>query len=114
METTERIERELQLLGITKRYRGYRQTAIAVELVLENEECLYNVTELIYGVIARRCSCGSFCIERNIRTVSQRAWKTNRPRLNQIAGYPMFASPAASEFISILAAHIQRSQQLLI
>ena len=65
METMERIERELQLLGITKRYHGYRQAAIAVELALENEECLYNVTEMVYKNVALRCSCGQSCIERN-------------------------------------------------
>lgn len=114
METMEQIERELQLLGITKRYHGYRQAAIAIELALENEECLYNVTGLVYKTVALRCSCGQSCVERNIRTVSQKAWKTNRPRLKQIAGYPMFAPPTASEFISILAAHVQRSQHILI
>ncbi len=112
MGTMEQIEREIQLLGITKRYRGYRQTAFSVELVLENEDCLYNVTEQIYQVVARRCSCGSSCIERNIRTASHTAWRMNLPRLRLIAGYPISAPPSASEFISILATYIQRTSCL--
>lgn len=113
MTNAEHIENELQLLGVTKRYSGYKQAVFAIELVLENDDCLQHVTDGIYRVVAERCSCGQFCIERNIRTVSHVAWKNNRPRLKAIARYPLFSPPSASEFISILAAHIQRSQNTL-
>ena len=112
MTIMERIENELQLLGITRRYLGYRQTALAVELAIEDESRLHNITGRIYSVIGERCACKEGCIERNIRTASQVAWKTNRPRLRRIAGYPLYAPPSASEFIAILVSHLQRSQEL--
>lgn len=111
MTNAERIENELQILGITKRYRGYKQVRFAIELALENDDRLQNVTEKIYKVVAEQCSCGQSCIERNIRTVSNIAWRMNRPRLREISRYPLFAPPSASEFISIMSAHLHRSQE---
>ncbi|MCI9120620.1 MAG: hypothetical protein HFG00_03715 [Oscillibacter sp.] len=110
-ERMEHIENELQLLGITKRYRGYRQAVLAIELAMENEENLQNVTGRIYKTVAVHCGCAQSCIERNIRTISRVAWKANCPRLKQIARFPLYAPPAASEFISILATHLQRTQK---
>lgn len=111
MTTRERIQNELQLLGITKRYRGYTQVLLAIELEMENEECLQNVTEQVYKVVAGRCSCDPSCVERNIRTVSHVAWKANRARLRTIAGYPLYAFPAAAEFISLMTAYLQRLRE---
>lgn len=111
MTTRECIQNELQRLGITKRYRGYTQVLFAIEMALENEECLQNVTERVYKVVASQCRCDPSCVERNIRTISHVAWKTNRTHLRNIAGYPLYAFPAASEFISIMTAYLQRARE---
>lgn len=113
MTNAERIENELQLLGITKRYAGYRQSVLAIELALEDDSRLLKMTDEIYYVMAQRCSCGQTCIERNIRTVSRVAWTNNRSRLRQLVRYPIYAPLSASEFISILTAHLQRSPDAL-
>ena len=105
-----RSEAEFRLLGISKRYRGYKQALMALELVLADEDCMYNITQRVYRPVADRCSCGRFCIERNIRTISRQAWRSNRARLRQIAGYPLPAPPSASEFLSIMAAYFLREE----
>lgn len=104
-----RICDELQALSITANYTGRRQTAMAIELALQDEDRLSNVTKEIYWVVADSIGCKRCDIERNIRTVSHRAWKEGRQRLIEIARYDLHAAPTASEFISILASHIRRS-----
>ena len=104
-----RICDELQALGITANYTGRRQTAMAIELALQDEDRLSNVTKEIYWVVADSIGCKRCDIERNIRTASHRAWKKGRQRLIEIARYDLHAAPTASEFISILASHIRRS-----
>ena len=47
-------------------------------------------------------------MERNLRTLSLRAWRVNPLRLQEIAPYPLSAPPAASQLITILTTHIQR------
>ncbi len=111
MSISNRIQDELHALGITKRYHGYTQIICAIELALENENRLMDVTKQIYWVVADACACSRSCVERNIRTISHVAWKTNPARLKEIAGYPLTASPASSEFISIMVAHLQRIER---
>ena len=102
------ICQELQSLGITANYKGYQQTALAVQLALQDEERLRHVTKEIYWVVADQIGCGQSTVERNIRTAAQVAWKINPARLQRLAGYPFRASPSASELISILTSHFQR------
>ncbi len=106
-----RIQNELHALGITKRYHGYAQVICAIKLALEDENRLMDVTKQIYWAVSDACACSHSCVERNIRTISHVAWKTNPARLKALAGYPLAASPAASEFIAIMVAHIQRTAQ---
>ena len=103
------IERALRRLGITGNYRGYRQLAMALALVLEDEDRLYSIQREVYQVVAAELHCNPDTIERNIRTVLQRVWKTNRAQLNLFAGFDLIEPPKPAEFIDIIANRIRRS-----
>ena len=103
------VQDTLRSLGITRKYRGFRYTEISIELVLEDEDRLQAVTKEVYYEAARRCGCKWSAVERGIRTAVQRAWRVNRGRLVEMAGYPLEEPPIASEFIEIVSNHIQRS-----
>lgn len=105
-----RIYDELQALGITANYKGYRQTALAIQRSLQDESRLENVVKEVYWPVAELIGCKHCDIERNIRTVSDRAWKVARPRLIAIAHYELPAPPKAAEFISIISSHIKRTE----
>ena len=103
-----RIEDLLMSLGITRNYRGYRRTALAIQLAMEREERLEAVTKEIYWEVARLCGCTWTAVERNIRTVVQRAWRVNPARLAEMARYPLEKPPTASQFIALTAACLRR------
>ena len=103
------VQDTLQALGITRNYRGCHRAITAIELAMENEDRLEAVTKEIYLEVAKKCGCNWSAVERNIRTVVQRAWRINRPLLIRMAGYPLEVPPTASEFIAIVANFIQRS-----
>ncbi len=103
------INQALRRLGITANYRGHRQLAFAVRLVVENEDRLYAVQREIYEPIARSMGCNVDTIDRNIRTVLQRAWKQNRPQLNALAGYELIEQPKPAEFIDMIANRVRRA-----
>lgn len=107
------IEDELRAIGITPRYRGYAQAALAIELVLEDNTRLCGIMKEVYWEVADLCGCSRYAVERNLRTISHRAWRTAPERLREIAGYPLSASPTASELIAILALYIQRQDAVL-
>ena len=49
------IHQALHELRISGTYRGFRQLAIAVELVLEDENRLFSVIREIYYPVSLRC-----------------------------------------------------------
>ncbi|HIW55061.1 MAG TPA: sporulation initiation factor Spo0A C-terminal domain-containing protein [Candidatus Ruthenibacterium merdigallinarum] len=105
------IQDLLCLFGITRCYKGFRHTAYAIFLAVQDESRLEVVTKEIYMETASHFSCNWTAVERNIRTAAARAWKVNRPLLLEMAGYPLTCTPAASEFIEILASYLLRSSQ---
>lgn len=109
MNIEELLANELQLLGITKRYRGFRQVMSCVMLALDDEDRLLDITKTIYWEIADRFGCDTTCVERNIRTVARVAWNVNPTRLQELARYPLSGTPTASEFVTILFSYIQRT-----
>lgn len=107
---TTRIRETLRVLGGTHNYLGYRHVEMAVLLVLEDEDRLESVVKDVYMAVADQCGCNWNAVERNIRTLVHRAWKINAKKIVEMAGYPMAASPTASEFIEIVANYVRRSQ----
>lgn len=109
MSNTQLLNETLQSLGISKCYKGYRQLLLSVELALDDENRLICITENIYHQVADLCCCNYCQVERNIRTVAQRAWDINAERLTEIAGYSLISSPSVSELISILVTYVKRN-----
>lgn len=109
MTNMQLLNETIQSLGILKRYKGYKQLMMSVELALDDEERLMYITENIYNVVADKCYCNRHNIERNIRTVARKAWKNHSGRLTEIAGYDVINTPSVSELISILTTYVERN-----
>ncbi len=103
----------LNELSINGKYIGYHITAVACELLLEDEMLLFSVSRDLYPKIAERCGYKGQTIERNIRTVVYRAWENSRERLIEIAGYNMTAPPTVTEFLGILISYLQRQEMVV-
>ena len=80
----------------------------AVALAMEDETRLTEVTKRLYPVTAERTGSKPENVERNLRTAVLRAWRVNRPLLDQMAKYHLMAPPCVSGFIDIVATYIQR------
>lgn len=106
----EHVAESLRRLGILRTYLGHRAVLAAVQLALEDESRLHQVTKGIYMEAARRCGQNWSAVERNIRTAARRAWEANPRYLEQLTGYPMNRPPSASELIEILATDAMRRQ----
>ena len=97
----------LRSLSVTGNYRGYSNVLIACELILEDEERLHNIMKDVYASVAKACHCEIYSVERNIRTVIFLAWRNQRKRLCEIAGYNLSSPPTVSEFLSILTSYVK-------
>ena len=70
------IYKLLTQLGADLHYIGFRYTEYALLLMGEDEQCIHSVTKCLYPEIARRYQTSCHAVERNIRTLSQVAWKS--------------------------------------
>ena len=104
-ETAE-IYNTLYRLGITAKYRGFFHASFAVELAVKQPERLLMVTKWLYPDVAKRFDTTWICVERNIRTVVDLAWKNNQDLLEVMARVPLNQKPTPSQFLGILAAYI--------
>ena len=102
------ITDDLRALGIGRQYLGYNLTIKAVRMVIADENRLLCIKRGIFQPIAQQEKCDWRTIERNIRTVIQRAWHVKRPYLMELAGYPMRHEPTVTEFVEMLFNHVLR------
>ena len=109
----ETIYQLLHYLSITGNYRGFKQTVVAIKLILEDEDWLLRITDLC-DKVSDILGAPYGTVERNIRTVINRVWKNCPKRLIEIAGYHMYAPPNVSEFLDILANHVRRTCRISI
>ena len=93
----------LTRLGVTANYLGFRQTAYAVHLCVEEQERLLFVTKWVYPDVARKYHTNCQAVERNIRTVNRIIWRENRPLLEKLAHRPLSRKPYAGQLLAILS-----------
>ena len=96
--------------GLSGRYRGFPLLITAIRLCIDDESQARMVSKSLYARVAEECGCPLYCVERNLRTMVSRAWKTNRPYLQEMAGYPLHSPPTSSEFINIIVSYILRAK----
>lgn len=65
----------LKYAGFRRRYKGYHYFLTCLELAVEHEERLSAVTKEIYMPVANQHHTDYRCVERDIRTVCEHAWK---------------------------------------
>lgn len=113
MEITQELIREitdvLRTLGSTRPSRGRFRTVAAIALACEKEDRLTAVTNEIYRAVAREHGCQWSAVERNVRTVANRAWNQRKERLTEVAGYTVDGPPSAGEFMEIVVSYLQRT-----
>ena len=104
-----RIEQELLRLGAPTGRLGYVQMAIALELIMQEEQ-VTSTTRVLYPKVAERCSTKPARIERNVREEIKAIWNYgNQKRLDQLfinrGKYP----PGNKEFFYSVARYLQQS-----
>lgn len=106
-----RAELLLDRLGLSPRYRGFRQLSYGVRLVYENRSLLsgQRLTSAVYPAIARAFGVSPAAVERNIRTAINVIWNNCDPTLLwEIAGHPVRAKPSNGDMIRILCQHLSK------
>jgi len=105
------VQETLRRFGVTRCYKGFDYMAFALNLSMQNEDCLTAMTREIYLPIAHRFGVNWMAAERNIRTITARAWQVNPQLLQEMAGYPLNDTPTNSEFLEILTHYLTTQKE---
>lgn len=103
------IHKLLTHLGADIHYIGYRYTEHALLMMKEDEQCIHSVTKCLYPVIAKRYQTSCQAVERNIRTLSLVAWRSEPLLLQKLAGHTLDKRPTSSQFLAILFAYLSKN-----
>lgn len=98
----------LYRIGVTANYTGFFQTAYAVYLAVQQPDRLLLVTKWLYPEVAKHYKTNWTSVVRNIQTVAEIAWNTNRDYLEYIAKKPLPCRPSCSCFLALLTMHFQQ------
>lgn len=102
----------IRRLGIPATYKGHFYLAYAIDLVLEDEDCLLMVTKSLYPKIARQFQTQARNVERDLRTVVKLCWERgDRQLFCSLTGYSLPFKPNTGEFLDYLAAYLKREQE---
>lgn len=110
-ESLRPIYRILWQLGVTPCYRGYYYAASAILLAKLQPEALLFITKYLYPDIAKQYQTDWRCVERNLRTIIDIAWKQNSALLSALAGFTLTKKPCCAQFISILTRALELSPE---
>ena len=88
---------------MTANYLGFRQTAYAVHLCVEEQERLLFVTKWVYPDVARKYHTSWQAVERNIRTVNHIIWRESHSLLEELAHRPLSRKPYVGQLLAILS-----------
>ena len=80
---------------------------------MENPDSIHALQKEVYDVIALRYSVSWGAVERNLRSISQKAWDTDSGYVGKLAGYPMSKRPTASELIEIIVRRVVQTKQVV-
>lgn len=101
----------LRRMGVTPGYAGFYQAAWAAGAAARRPELMLSLSKWLYPLVAEELGTTSTAVERNIRTVILRAWRRNPELLRQCAGFPLDKRPTCGEFLALLAAWLEETEQ---
>lgn len=106
------ISEMLSRLGVTANYKGFSYTVSAVELCLEDRECLHLVTKCVYPEVAKRYQTNWKAVERDIRKAVDIIWGRNRAVLERLAPAPLERKPSNAQFLALLTVAASSSKDV--
>lgn len=101
----------LHELGIGKTYIGYDYILYSIDLIMQNENVLTNVTKILYIDIAKKFRTSQTCVERDIRKVIEVIWhhaEENSSMIQKIFGDKfLLHKPSNKEFLELIYEYIK-------
>ena len=108
--TTDDIRKALDVVGVTRNYKGFEMLVTAIREVVYNERKLCAVHKEVYSYIALIEKSNSSAVERCIRTAIRGAWAHTPDKLRRLFDTVcMDKPPSNTHFISRMVGFIKEN-----
>ena len=100
------IKQILNTLGTTSKYKGYYPTIDAVEIFVNRYgECI-NLSQELYPKLSHKYNMSYYSIERNIHTIANKAYRSNKKLLGTLLDEELTKCPSNYLFLEAIAFYI--------
>ena len=100
------IKQILNTLGTTSKYKGYYPTIDAVEIFVNRYgECI-NLSQELYPKLSHKYNMSCYSIERNIHTIANKAYRSNKKMLEMLLNKNLNECPSNYLFLEAIAFYI--------
>ena len=100
------IKQILNTLGITSKYKGYYPTIDAVEMFVNRYGERINLSQELYPQLSHKYNMSCYSIERNIHTIANKAYRSNKKLLGTLLDEELTKCPSNYLFLEAIAFYI--------
>lgn len=100
------IKQILNTLGTTSKYKGYYPTIDAVEMFVNRYGERINLSQELYPQLSHKYSMSCYSIERNIHTVANKAYRSNKKLLGTLLDEKLTKCPNNYLFLEAIAFYV--------
>lgn len=106
------IEELLDELNFDRKLKGYPGIRCAVSLALQDENCMFNITEMIYRAVAADQNTTWKNAEKNMRTLIEKFWKTDgKSRMKSVFHFDYEKKPTPGQMIDMISDYINKHRK---
>ena len=100
------IKQILNTLGVTSKYKGYYPTIDAVEMFVNRYGERINLSQELYPQLSHKYNMSCYSIERNIHTIANKAYRSNKKLLGTLLDEELAKCPSNYLFLEAIAFYI--------
>ena len=100
------IKQILNTLGTTSKYKGYYPTIDAVEMFVNRYGERINLSQELYPQLSHKHNMSYYSIERNIHTIANKAYRSNKKLLGTLLDEELTKCPSNYLFLEAIAFYI--------
>ena len=106
------IKQILNTLGTTSKYKGYYPTIDTVEMFVNRYGERINLSQELYPQLSHKYNMSCYSIERNIHTIANKAYRSNKKLLLILFGKKLNKCPSNYLFLEAIAFYIWNKNRL--
>lgn len=106
------LEIALCMIGFKKRLESFERLKMAVQIVIQDDNCIRHVQRDIYIPVGLALGCSWNCVEHSIRHRIKTIWERDPRAFDCICRAPLYEQPTTTDLIEYLAEYVREQTRV--